>query len=105
RNDVDRERITVAGHSEGGAVAMIAAEKEDDIKSLVLIAAPGTKGADLVLEQQQHGLDLLNLSAEDRKAKVDIQERIQTAVLSGVGWEGIPPEYRKAADTPWFRSF
>jgi pimeloyl-ACP methyl ester carboxylesterase len=105
RDDVDRERITVAGHSEGGAVAMIAAGKEDDIKSLVLIAAPGTTGADLVLEQQQHGLDLLNLSAEERKAKVDLQERIQTAVLSGVGWEGIPPEYRSAADTPWFRSF
>lgn len=105
RKDVDRERVTVAGHSEGGAVAMIAAADEDDIKSLVLIAAPGTRGADLVLEQQQHGLDLLKVSDEERRAKVDIQQRIQTAVLSGVGWEGLPPEYRKAADTPWFRSF
>lgn len=105
RKDVDRERVTVAGHSEGGAVAMIAAADEDDIKSLVLIAAPGTRGADLVLEQQQHGLDLLEVSGEERRAKVDIQQRIQTAVLSGVGWEGLPPEYRAAADTPWFRSF
>lgn len=105
RKDVDRERLAVAGHSEGGAVAMIAAADEDDIKSLVLIAAPGTRGADLVLEQQQHGLDLLAVSDEERRAKVDIQQRIQTAVLSGVGWEGLPPEYRKAADTPWFRSF
>lgn len=105
RKDVDRDRIAVAGHSEGGAVAMIAAAKEDDIKSLVLIAAPGTKGADLVLEQQRHGLDLLKASEEERAAKIDLQERIQTAVLSGVGWEGIPPEYRRVADTAWFRSF
>jgi uncharacterized protein len=105
RKDVDRDRIAVAGHSEGGAVAMIAAAKEDDIKSLVLIAAPGTKGADLVLEQQRHGLDLLKASDAERDAKIDLQERIQTAVLSGVGWEGIPPEYRKVADTQWFRSF
>jgi fermentation-respiration switch protein FrsA (DUF1100 family) len=105
RRDVDRDRIAVAGHSEGGAVAMIAAAREDDIKSLVLIAAPGTKGADLVLEQQRHGLDLLKASDAERKAKIDLQERIQTAVLSGVGWEGIPPEYRKVADTQWFRSF
>jgi pimeloyl-ACP methyl ester carboxylesterase len=105
RKDVDRDRIAVAGHSEGGAVAMIAAAKEDDIKSLVLIAAPGTGGADLVLEQQRHGLDLLKASDAERDAKIDLQERIQTAVLSGVGWEGIPPEYRKVADTQWFRSF
>jgi uncharacterized protein len=105
RKDVDRDRIAVAGHSEGGAVAMIAAAKEEDITSLVLIAAPGTKGADLVLEQQRHGLDLMKASDAERDAKIDLQERIQTAVLSGVGWEGIPPEYRKVADTQWFRSF
>ena len=105
RDDVDDNRITLAGHSEGGAVAMIAASKEDDdIESLVLIAAPGTRGAELILEQQGHSLDLLKVSDADRKAKIDIQQRIQTAVLSGVGWEGLPPEYRKAADTPWFRS-
>ncbi|MBA2303315.1 MAG: alpha/beta fold hydrolase [Acidobacteria bacterium] len=105
RKDVDPTRVTVAGHSEGGAVGMIAASREDDIASLVLIAAPGTRGSALVLEQQQHGLDLLNATAAERKEKVDIQQRIQTAVLTGVGWEGLPPEYRKAADTPWFRSF
>jgi len=105
RKDVDEDRVTVAGHSEGGAVGMIAAAREDDIKSLVLIAAPGTKGAELVLEQQQHSLDVMNVAGAEREAKVDIQERIQTAVLSGVGWEGLPPEYRKAADNPWFRSF
>ncbi len=105
RDDVDDERIALAGHSEGGAVAMIAASKEsDDIASVVLLAAPGTRGAELILEQQRHGLDLLKASDAERKAKIDIQERIQTAVVSGVGWEGLPPEYRKAADTPWFRS-
>lgn len=105
RKDVDKDRITVAGHSEGGAVALIAAAKEDDIASLVLMAAPGTRGSDLILEQQQHGLDLLSVTGEARQAKVDVQQRIQTAVLTGVGWETLPPEYRKVADTQWFRSF
>ena len=48
------DRIAVAGHSEGGAVAMIAAAKEDDIKSLVLIAAPGTT----VTYQAPNGRDI-----------------------------------------------
>jgi pimeloyl-ACP methyl ester carboxylesterase len=105
RDDVDDQRIALAGHSEGGAVAMIAAAKEsDDIDAVVLVSAPGTRGAELILEQQRHSLDLLKVSEAERKAKTDVQERIQTAVVSGVGWEGLPPEYRKAADTPWFRS-
>ncbi|HEY0873805.1 MAG TPA: alpha/beta fold hydrolase [Vicinamibacterales bacterium] len=105
RKDVDRNRIAVVGHSEGGAVGMLAAKKEDDdIKALVLIAAPGTRGSELILEQQQYAFDALNLSEEERKQKLDVQQRIQTAVLTGVGWEGLPAEYRRAADTPWFKS-
>jgi uncharacterized protein len=105
RDDVDDNRMTVAGHSEGGAVAMIAAKKEeDDIDALVLIAAPGTRGSELILEQQRHSLDLLKASEQERKEKIDLQQRIQTAVLTGVGWEGLPAEYRAAADSPWFKS-
>ena len=102
RKDVDKKRISLVGHSEGGVIAMLAAAREDDIASIVLIAAPGTTGAELILEQQRHLLR--DVSEEERKEKIDIQQRIQTAVLTGIGWEGIPPELRRRADTPWFRS-
>ena len=36
RQDIDPKRIAVAGHSEGGAVAMLAAAREKKISSLVL---------------------------------------------------------------------
>jgi pimeloyl-ACP methyl ester carboxylesterase len=105
RDGVDKKRITVVGHSEGGAVALIAASREKKISSLVLISAPGTTGADLVLAQQQHLLEALKLPEAERQATIDLQKKIQTAVTTEKGWEGIPADMRKQADTPWFRSF
>ena len=104
RDDVDPRRITVAGHSEGGSVGMLAATRESKIASLVLMATIGSVGADLILEQQRHQLDLMKVSDAERQEKVDLQQKVQAAVISGQGWEGIPPEVRKQADTPWFRS-
>lgn len=105
RDDVDKRRIAVAGHSEGGAVAMLASGREKNISALVLIAAPGTTGAELILEQQRHLLDALKLPEAERQATIELQKKIQTAVTTEKGWEGVPSEMRKQADTPWFRSF
>jgi pimeloyl-ACP methyl ester carboxylesterase len=104
RPDVDPRKIAVAGHSEGGAVAMLAASREKQIASLILIAAPGTPGSDLILEQQRHALDLMKVPDAERQAKIDLQTRIQSAVIADKGWESIPPDLRAQADSPWFRS-
>jgi pimeloyl-ACP methyl ester carboxylesterase len=104
RKDVDKKRIAVAGYSEGGWVALLAASREKKIASLVLVAAPGTTGAELVLEQQRHALDQLKATEEERRKKIDLQNRIHTAVLTGKGWEDIPEELRVQADVPWFAS-
>jgi dipeptidyl aminopeptidase/acylaminoacyl peptidase len=37
-------------------------------------------------------------------ARIDLQTKINTAVITGRGWDGIPPDTRKQADTPWFQS-
>jgi len=104
RQDIDGQRIAVAGHSEGGAIALLAAAHEKKISSLVLIAAPGVRGSELILEQQQRMLDLMKTPPEERQAKIELQKRIQDAVINDKGWEGIPEELRKQADSAWFRS-
>jgi uncharacterized protein len=105
RKDVDPKRIAIAGHSEGGWVAMLAAAKNKDVAALVLIATPGVTGAELVLAQQQHALQLAKLPPSEQQAKVDLQKKIQNAVLTGTGWESVPQQYRAQADTAWFHSF
>ncbi len=104
RKDVDGRHLAVAGHSEGGAVALLAGAREKKIGALILIAAPGSTGAELILEQQRHLLDRLNLSDAEKQQKIELQKKIQAAVVAGSGWEGVPPELRKQTDTPWFRS-
>jgi uncharacterized protein len=105
RKDVDKKRIAVAGHSEGGWIALLAASREKRIASLTLTGTAATPGTELILEQQRHALDQMKASAEERKQKVELQMRIHNAVLTGKGWEGIPEELRTQADTPWFASF
>jgi pimeloyl-ACP methyl ester carboxylesterase len=105
RKDVDPKRISIVGHSEGGFVSLLAAARAGGkIAALALVASPGTTGRELILAQQQHALDLSSDSADVKAAKVQLQQRILSAVTSGAGWEGIPPAMQKQADTLWFKS-
>jgi pimeloyl-ACP methyl ester carboxylesterase len=104
RKDVDPKRVAIIGHSEGAWVALMAAAREKRIAALVSIAGAATNGAQLNLEQQQYLLGQLSLKPEEREQKVALQKKIQDAVMTGKGWEGVPPAERKDADTPWFQS-
>jgi pimeloyl-ACP methyl ester carboxylesterase len=103
RKDVDPKRIAVVGHSEGGAVALLAAAAEKRIAAVGLMAANGVKGADLILEQQQHVLGRSSLSDAEKQGRVELQKRINDAVITGKGWDTLPPE-TKRADTVEFQS-
>ena len=104
RKDVDPDRLYLIGHSEGAAVAMLAAPQEKKIKGLVLMAGMGVPGRQLVLEQQQTLLAATSFTEEERAAKVALQTKILDAAIAQKDWEGIPDELRKAVDTPWYRS-
>jgi len=105
RRDVDRDRIAVVGHNEGAWTALTAAARERRIAGVVAIAAPSTTGLERNLEQQRHELDRLSLPPADRVSRIELQKQINSAAMTGRGWENIPPEVRKVADTPWFQSF
>lgn len=104
RQDVDPKKVSVVGYSEGGPVALAAAQRDDGIRAVALVAAPGTSGADLVLAQQERALARMNIPEAEKQAKIDLQKKINQAVQTGRGWDGVPPAIRKQADTPWFQS-
>jgi pimeloyl-ACP methyl ester carboxylesterase len=105
RKDVDKNRVAVLGHGEGGWVALVAASKEKAVKAVVLAETAATTGSELVLEQQRQALSRMNIPEAEKQAKIDLQQKIDQAVLSGRGWDDIPRDVRRQAETPWFQSF
>jgi len=105
RKDVDGDRVAVVSHGEGGAVALLAAAREKRIAAVGLLAAPGLTGRETVLEQQRSALSLVPGSDADRQEKIALQSKILDAVITGLGWETVPPSMRRSADTPLFRSW
>jgi dipeptidyl aminopeptidase/acylaminoacyl peptidase len=104
RKDIDTRRIAVVGYDEGAWMALIAASREKRIEAIVTLAGPAANGQELILEQQRLQLDEMKIDAEDRAKREALQKQIHAAVITGKGWDQLPPEIRRRADTPWFRS-
>jgi pimeloyl-ACP methyl ester carboxylesterase len=104
RKDIDPKRIAVIGHSEGAAIALLAASKDKRIAAVGLLEAHGTSGADLILAQQKRALDRLTLTSEEKQAKIELQKRVNEAVITGKGLDQLPPEIRRQMDNAEFQS-
>lgn len=53
RKEIDKKKIGLIGHSEGGIIAPIVASNSNDIAFIVLLAGTGIPGDQLLLAQQQ----------------------------------------------------
>ncbi|MSR60071.1 MAG: alpha/beta hydrolase [Planctomycetaceae bacterium] len=53
RPEVEAKRIGLAGHSEGGLIAPLAAVKSRDVAFIVMLAGPGTTGAEILAAQSR----------------------------------------------------
>lgn len=50
--EIDTTRVGLLGHSEGGYVAQLLAVRDDDVRFAIMLAAPATRGRDLLLAQR-----------------------------------------------------
>ena len=75
RKDVDKRRIAILGHSEGGALALMVAAKEKRVAAVALVAALGTTGAELNMYQVTHALERSNRPAAERQSTVALQRQ------------------------------
>ncbi|HZR24126.1 MAG TPA: alpha/beta fold hydrolase [Vicinamibacterales bacterium] len=104
RKDIDAKHIAVIGHAEGGAVALLAASKDKKIAAVGLVATNGVSGSDLVLAQQQHILSKSSLSPAEKQERIDLQKRINDAIVTGKDLDKLPPDVRRQIDNTEFQT-
>ena len=105
RRDVDSDRIVIVGYGDSGPIALLAAEREDRIKGVALLAVEGRSGREAVLEQQRRMLERLGVPEVERTKRIALQTSVNEATVTGKGWESISQDVRREADTPWFKSW
>ena len=105
RKDVDDNRIVALGYADAGPIALDAAGHSGDIKGVVLVDAPGVSGQNLTLDQQQHLLAVRKVPEAERATQLALERRIIDAATGHGTWDGISPDVRRSADTPWFKSW
>ena len=68
RKEIDAHKIGLIGHSEGGMIAPLLASQSSGVAWVVLLAAPGLKGEDVMLLQSERILKAAGFN-DDRIAK------------------------------------
>jgi pimeloyl-ACP methyl ester carboxylesterase len=127
RPDIDRRRIGLIGHSEGGVIAPMVAERDPGIAFIVLLAGSGEDGETLMLHQRrliETALGLPSAAVDQSNANMRAIEdavkdapdqatadaRLLAAWRSIITAQGGPagtlmPAELRAVTQPWFRYF
>jgi len=76
RKDINKNKIGIIGHSEGGIIAPIVAAKDKKIDFIVLLAGMGIRGDSLLLIQQQ----LIGKAAGAQQNMLDMNREINSGL-------------------------
>jgi uncharacterized protein len=85
RRDIDPRWIGVLGHSEGAAVAAVAAARSGDIAFLVLLAGPAVSGEQTLAAQSERIARALGVPDALAARNREIQTKLFALVRSGAG--------------------
>jgi uncharacterized protein len=82
RAEVDKNKIGLIGHSEGGMIAPMVASKRNDIDFIVLLAAPGIEIKELMTEQNAAILQSSGISSRATKSYTTFYNKLLTTIIN-----------------------
>ncbi|MEA3048747.1 MAG: uncharacterized protein QOG84_583 [Sphingomonadales bacterium] len=80
RPEIDRHRIGLVGHSEGGLIAPLVAARNPGVAWVVMMAGPGVRGDRIIVSQER----LIAAAAGVPAAQLDKNEALEQRLLSAV---------------------
>jgi dienelactone hydrolase len=80
---VDRSRLAIFGHGEGGLVAALAAQKGQPVRGLALFATPGRPIDELVLTEAQQSMRRFGYPDDEIRRELAVQHDLWDAVRAG----------------------
>ena len=86
RPDIDADRIGLVGHSEGGLIAPIVANRTHSVAFVALLASSAVPGDELLRMQLLRILTVAGIPPEEVALQQAQQELILQAILTGEGW-------------------
>lgn len=98
RKEVDKKKIGLYGHSEGGLIAQMVAAKSKDVDFIVLMASPGVKTPQLMAEQNEALLKSMGFPDEQVSGYISMYKNIIAGLLSATTREAAEKNIRKAID-------
>ena len=78
---IDRSRVGILGHSEGGIIGPMVAAWQREVAFMILIAPPVLPGAEILSSQIDRIAELEGVSAEDRAVANSLQKELQEIAL------------------------
>lgn len=87
RNEVDKSKVGVIGHSEGGLIAIILASEYDDIAFIISLAGPGVDGKTILLEQSDYITGLSGVEESVREDNRIVMSKVYELMISNESHE------------------
>ena len=81
RKEINKKKIGLIGHSEGGLIAPMVASKSKDVAFIVLLAGTGIQGDKLLLLQQELIAKVNGVSETDIKKSIKINTELFEKVI------------------------
>jgi uncharacterized protein len=121
RPDIDGRRIGLLGHSEGGVIGPMVAQKDPSIAFVVMLAGPALPGREIIASQARDLALASGATAEAAQSIYQLQDHILQAVIGApddaalvqrvnevmrtAGQRPPPPAQLQALGSPWYRYF
>lgn len=84
RDDINTEQIGIIGHSEGGIIAPMVANKSDDVAYMVILAGTGIPGKEILLTQMKY---LSGSGGEESEARFQFSKKMYEIASSEISVE------------------